>query len=311
MARVGVVLPQLEIGCDPGAIREYATAVEALGFTHILAYDHVVGADTARSDARMATWPPGHYTHRDQFHEPLVLFGYLAGITQDIEFTTGVLVLPQRQTALVAKQAAEVAVLSRNRLRLGVGIGYNHLEFEALGVPFERRGERTHEQIAVLKALLRERLVAVDGEFHRLDRVGLNPLPEKSVPIWMGATSAAGFRRAAMLGDGWICPGGALSPTVQGWLGELNAALLQAGPRQKQFGVDGRLDVRFRSDDDIVLEMARWLEVGASHVSVNTMTPYDRRSESLGVDAHLRLLERTRDLIREASDRTVGPAHSR
>src|SRR2546426_2543671 len=150
MTRIGVVFPQLEIGSDPGGIRAYAEAVEDLGYDHLLAYDHVVGADTDRSDARIAKWPPTHYTYRHQFHEPLVLFGFLAGVTRRIELVTSVLVLPQRQATLVAKQAAEIHLLSGGRLRLGVGVGYNHLEYEALGVPFAELGARLEEQVAVL-----------------------------------------------------------------------------------------------------------------------------------------------------------------
>lgn len=297
MTKVGVVFPQLEIGRDPGAIREYATAVEDMGFHHILAYDHVLGADTDRDDVNMLKWPPGHYTYREQFHEPLILFAYLAGLTRTVELVTGVLVLPQRQTALVAKQAVEIQLLSNNRLRLGVGVGYNHLEFQALDVSFEGRGRRIEEQIGVLRELCSKQLVTMHGDYHRLDRVGLNPLPDSPIPIWMGATSPAGFRRVAAMADGWICPGGALSPMVRHWLDQLDRALSGARSPSPSFGIDGRLDVRFRPDEEVMREMALWQKIGATHVSVNTMAPYDRRSETLSVDGHIGLLQHTRELI--------------
>ncbi len=295
--RTGVIFPQLEIGADPGAIRAFAQAVEELGFRHLTAYDHVVGADTSSGDDRVAAWPPGHYTHKQQFHEPLVLFGFLAGVTERIELSTGILILPQRQTVLVAKQAAEVQVLSGGRLRLGVGVGYNHREFEALGVPFEHRGTRMTEQAEVLRAMWADELVSFDARFHRMDRVGLNPMPSAPIPLWMGATSAPGFRRAARCADGWICPGGALAPVVAGWVEQLRAALDAAPPRATPFGIDGRLDVRFRPEDEIVAEAERWRELGATHMSINTMTSYDRRDEAVDADGHIAIVERVRELI--------------
>lgn len=292
MTRIGAIFPQLEIPADPQTVRSWATAVEDMGFDHIVAYDHVVGADTSNKahDQRMQKWPPGHYTYRELFHEPLVLFGFLAGVTATIELATGILILPQRQTTLVAKQAAEIQILSNNRLRLGVGIGYNHLEFEALGVPFERRGERMAEQIDVLRQLWSNELVDIHGTEHQFSGVGLNPLPEKPIPLWVGATSAIGFRRVARQADGWICPGGALSPAVQGWLDMLAQALREAPPRERPLGIDGRLDMRYRPLDELAREAVRWRELGATHISVNTMAPYDRRAEKLSLDEHLELL---------------------
>jgi probable F420-dependent oxidoreductase len=295
--KIGAILPQLEIAADPGAIREWVNAVEEMGFDHVVAYDHVVGADTKQPDPRIAKWPPGHYTYRELFHEPLVLFGFLAGITKRVELTTGILILPQRQATLVAKQAVEIQVLSENRLRLGVGIGYNHLEFEALGVPFEERGKRMEQQIRVIRQLWSEPLVTINETHHRLTKVGLNPLPQRPIPLWMGATSQIGLRRVVALADGWICPGGALSPAVQTWLEQLDQALKEAGPRSSPLGIDGRLDMRFRPDDELAQEARRWKELGATHLSVNTMSPYNRRAETLDVDGHIRLLRHVLDLL--------------
>ena len=180
---IGVVFPQVEIGPDPARIRDYAQAVEGMGYAHVLAFDHVLGANPERPGG----WK-GPYTHRHAFHEPFVLFGFLAGVTNRLGLATGILILPQRQTALVAKQAAAVDVLSSGRLRLGVGVGWNAVEFEALGENFKNRGKRVEEQIAVMRALWAEELVTIDGQWHRIPDAGINPLPpRRSIPIWMGA----------------------------------------------------------------------------------------------------------------------------
>ena len=179
---VGAVFPQLEIGTDPDVIATYARTIEQLGYDHLAIFDHVLGADSNRPGG----WA-GAYDHRSTFHEPLVLFGYLASITIRLRLATAVLVLPQRQTGLVAKQAAEVDVLSRGRLILGVGIGWNQVEYEALGMRFTDRGKRIEEQIAVLRALWTQEVVDFNGRWHRIDRAGLNPLPvQRPIPVWMG-----------------------------------------------------------------------------------------------------------------------------
>ena len=198
--RFGVVFPQTEIGADPVAIRDFAQAAEQMGYQHILAYDHVLGANPASRPG----WDPT-YTHRDMFHEPFVLFGYLAGLTQRIEFVTGVIILPQRQTVLVAKQAAALDVLSGGRLRLGIGIGWNPVEYEALGESFKNRGLRSEEQIEVMRKLWTQELVNFEGKWHKITDAGLNPLPvQRPIPIWFGATNKRALRRLARLGDGWF-----------------------------------------------------------------------------------------------------------
>jgi probable F420-dependent oxidoreductase len=177
--QVGVIFPQTEIGADPVAVRDYVQAAENLGYAHLLVYDHVLGADAQRH----AGWSGG-YTAKDMFHEPFVAFGYMAALTQRLELGTAVLVLGQRQTALVAKQAAEVDVLSGGRLRLGIGIGWNHVEYEALGENFQNRGRRSEEQIAVLRALWTQEVVSFEGRWHRITHAGLNPLPiQRPIPI--------------------------------------------------------------------------------------------------------------------------------
>ncbi len=197
--RIGVVFPQTEIGADAGAVRAYAEQVEHLGFTHVLAYDHVVGADP---DVHRG-WS-GPYNLDSTFHEPLVLFGFMAGFTS-LEFATGIIILPQRQTALVAKQAAAVDVLSGGRLRLGVGLGWNAVEYEALGKTFSDRGKRVEEQVELLRRLWTERSVTFHGTYEHVTGAGLAPLPvQRPIPVWFGAQSPPAYRRAGRLGDGWL-----------------------------------------------------------------------------------------------------------
>ena len=198
--RVGVVFPQTELGGDPGAVRAYGQRVEALGFTHLLAYDHVVGADPEVHKG----WQ-GPYDVHTTFHEPLVMFGYLAAVTTTLELVTGVIILPQRQTVLVAKQAAEVDLLSGGRFRLGVGLGWNAVEYEALGEDFTNRGRRSEEQVEVMRRLWTEESVTLDGRYHHVTGAGLAPLPvQRPIPVWFGAASDRAYERAGRLGDGWF-----------------------------------------------------------------------------------------------------------
>jgi len=203
--KAGVVYPQIELGGDPGAVKAFAQAAEELGYDHLVMYDHVLGAEHAGREPKL--WGP--YTDRDPFHEPFVAFGYLAGITERIELVTGVIVLPQRQTALVAKQAADVDLFSGGRLRLGVGIGWNWVEFDALevGHQFRRRGKREEAQIELMRRLWTEPLVTFEDADHKVERAGINPLPTRSIPIWLGGFSKPAFERAARLADGFLFSG--------------------------------------------------------------------------------------------------------
>src|SRR5207237_360943 len=201
---IGVVYPQIELGGDPTAVRRIGRAVEDLGFDHLLAYDHVLGAVHA------GRTPPltGPYTEHDPFHDPFVMFAHLAGITDRIRFATGILILPQRQTALVARHASAVDLLSGSRLRLGVGVGWSHVEYEALGQDFHTRGARQEEQIQLLRALFSEPVVDFSGRFDRIDRATLVPKPARPIPIWLGGSGEAAFHRASRLADGFIFFGG-------------------------------------------------------------------------------------------------------
>ncbi len=264
--RIGVVFPQVEIGQDPGAIRDYAQAVEALGYTHILTFDHVLGANPERPGG----WK-GPYTYRHSFHEPFVLFGFLAAATRRVELVTGILILPQRQTALVAKQAAAVDVLSGGRLRLGVGVGWNAVEFEALGERFTDRGKRIEEQIDVLRALWAKDLVTVQGQWHRISDAGLNPLPARSIPIWMGGESEPVVRRAARLADGWM-PHFRPGPEAQAVVDGLHGLIREAGRDPARFGIEGRLTLAQVPPERRADELAAWRAMrGITHVCVHTV----------------------------------------
>ncbi|HKB75406.1 MAG TPA: LLM class F420-dependent oxidoreductase [Myxococcales bacterium] len=264
---IGVVFPQVEIGTDPGAIRDYAQAVEAMGYTHILTFDHVLGANPDRPGG----WK-GPYTYRHAFHEPFVLFGFLAAATRRVELVTGILILPQRQTALVAKQAAAVDVLSSGRLRLGVGVGWNAVEFEALGERFTNRGVRIEEQIEVLRTLWARDLVTIAGQWHRVTDAGLNPLPpRRTVPIWMGGESEPVVRRAARLADGWM-PHFRPGPEAQAIVDRLHGLVRAAGRDPAAFGIEGRMTLAQVPPEQREGELAAWRKMqGISHLCVHTV----------------------------------------
>ena len=287
--QLGVVFPQTEIGADPAIVRDYAQAAEQLGYAHLLVYDHVLGADPQRQGG----WQ-GPYTHEHQFHEPFVLFGYLAGLTQRLELVTGILILPQRQTALVAKQAAEVDVLSDGRLRLGVGVGWNYVEYEALGEDFHNRGRRVGEQIDVLRRLWTEPLVEFQGKYHSIPRAGIKPLPvQRPIPVWMGGMADAVLKRVAIYADGWFPqfrPGGENARLM---MEKLRGFAAEAGRDMAQIGIEGRLNFGAGNPDELNQAAAEWRAIGATHLSVNTMgaglaSPAD----------HIQAIRRAREVLR-------------
>lgn len=263
--KFGAVLPTCEIGNDPTAIRDWAQAAESLGYSHIVAYDHVLGAEHAERDPKL--WGP--YTEHDPFHEPLVTFGFLAGVTTTIEFETAVIILPQRQTALVAKQAAEVDVLSGGRLRLGVGTGWNHVEYQALGVDWAERGRIFDEQIELLRALWTKDVIDHTSPHHRVDRAGILPRPAQSIPIWFGGFSKIAMRRAARVGDGFTFAS-AGSKTIES-VNQLREAVAAEGRDASAFPIE--LTVPYGLGPDKQTELvteARQADI--SHVCVNTMS---------------------------------------
>ena len=283
--QIGVVFPQTEISADVGAVRTYAQRAEQLGFAHLLAYDHVLGADPAVH----VGWTGAHDVDTT-FHEPFVLFGYLAAITR-LELVSGIIILPQRQTALVAKQAAEVDLLAEGRFRLGIGLGWNRVEYEALGKDFTTRGRRADEQVELLRRLWTERSVTFDGADEKVTGAGISPPPvQRPIPLWFGARSPAAYRRAGRLGDGWfpmVVPG----PELDEARAIVEQAAVAAGRDPAAIGMDGR--VSWTGDADrFVDHVGRWRKAGASHLSVNTMN-----TGLTTVDQHLAAIERTAEAL--------------
>ena len=283
--KIGVVFPQTEIGQDPAVIRDYAQAVESMGYTHILAFDSVVGANPNRPGG----WD-SQYTYQHAFHEPFVLFGFCAGVTRRIELVTGIVILPQRQTALVAKQAAAVDVLSGGRLRLGIGVGWNTVEFEALGENFKNRGKRVEEQLEVMRLLWTKELVTYEGQWHRVPDAGIRPLPvQQPIPVWMGGDSEVVIRRAARLADGWITlPSFRPGPAGQQTVDRIHGLVREAGRDPAAFGIEARMALAKVPAEERTKEIAAWRAMrGITHLCVNTM--------GLGLaspEEHVRTLER-------------------
>ena len=284
--QLGVVFPQTEIGSDPGAVRDYAQAAEALGYEHLLVFDHVLGADASKR----AEWNRP-YRHTDAFHEPFVLFGYLAAVTEKLQMTTGILILPQRQTALVAKQAAAVDVLTGGRLRLGVGVGWNDVEYEALGESFRNRGRRCEEQIELLRALWTNEVISFEGRYHKITHAGINPLPvQRPIPVWFGGGADRVVERIGRLGDGWFPQ---FQPDGEGQerIGQMRAAAQKAGRDPAGIGIEARIN--FADGPDAWNRTAEaWAEAGATHISINTM-----RADLPNPEAHIKAIEQFKQAV--------------
>lgn len=317
--KLGVVFPQTEIADDPKVIRDYAQALEAAGVDYLLAYDHVLGvdpvarpewdplgviqADAARSahgqgdvtDSQKIKRAP--YDFESQFQEPMVLHAFLAGVTDRIELATGVVVLPQRQTALMAKQAANVANLSGGRLRLGVGVGWNDAEFEALGQNFKTRGRRMEEQLVYLRRLWSEETVTFQGQFDEIKGAGINPRPKQPIPLWGGGNSEIAMDRAARLADGWQ-PSVALSEAKEK-ADQFRAAVEDAGRDPAAVGLENIIHCGAtiggapQSPEEAAAATEVFRAAGFSHVCISTMD-----SAHKTIDDHLsfavRWLERAR-----------------
>jgi probable F420-dependent oxidoreductase len=264
--QIGIVYPQTEFGNDPSAIRDYAQTAESLGYTHILAYDHVVGANPHRPGGWF-----GPYTSETPFQEPLVLFSFLAAITQKIKLTTGIIILPQRQTTLVAKQTATLDVLSSGRLRLGVGIGWNAVEYEALNENFKNRGQRLEEQIEILRLLWTNHTVTFQGKWHSIPDAGINPRPvQRPIPIWFGGHAEEAVQRAARLGDGWM-PNFYTPEEAAGTLDLIKRTLDENGRDYSSFGLEARLKYEQGNPANWEPWINGWQKAGATHICLNTM----------------------------------------
>jgi probable F420-dependent oxidoreductase len=280
--QLGVIFPQTEIGADPADVRDFAQAADSLGYEHLVVFDHVLGADASKRKG----WT-GFYNRTDMFHEPFVLFGYLAGLT------TGVLILGQRQTALVAKQAAEVDVLTGGRLRLGIGTGWNEVEYEALGEDFHNRGRRSVEQIELMRALWTQEVVTFKGRYHQVTYAGINPLPvQRPIPIWLGGDADQVLRRVGRIGDGWF-PTFEPDAAGQERIGQMREYAKQAGRAPLSIRIEGfiNLDNQLTPNDGQKASEA-WARVGATHLSVYTM-----KAGLKGPDQHIDAISRFKEAI--------------
>jgi probable F420-dependent oxidoreductase len=276
---IGYIYPQTEVGYDTGAVRAIGQAASDLGYSHLAAYDHVLGGDTA-----VLGNLGGPYTIDSPFREPLTMFSYLAGFTK-LAFATSILIGPQRQTALLAKQATELSLLCGGRFRLGLGVGWNKIEYDALGMPFDRRGALLEEQVAVLRALWTEKSVTFDGTFHHLDHSGLAPRPEQPIPIWIGAFEAPALRRVGRIADGWfpmVRPRGGLEEALD----VIRQSGKEAGRDLSNFPFEGRLEYSTGEHEKTAEHARRWREAGATQLSFNTM-----HSGLDNADAHIAALE--------------------
>lgn len=293
--KIGVIFPQTEFKPDPVAVRDYAQAVESLGFTHMHAYDHILGANPERTGG----WS-GRYTYQDPFFEPFVLFSYLAGLTHKIEFATGILILPQRQTALVAKQAATLDVLSNGRFRLGVGTGWNEVEYIALGENFHIRGKRQEEQVTLLRLLWTQPLVNFEGTWHTILDAGLNPMPiQQPIPIWFGGTADRALQRMARLGDGWMMNTRTFEQAYP-LLDKLHQYLAESHRDSDSFGIDYRLNMSSVAQEGWINFINECEQLGATHVTVNTMgCGFETTS------AHIQALQRFAETV-GIQDRTIS-----
>ena len=292
---IGVIFPQTEIEPDVVAIRDFAQAAQDMGYSYFFIADHVLGADASAYDHPLF----GMYNHESVVHESLTTMGYLAAIAPDMGLMTGILILPQRQTALVAKQAAEIDVLCGGKLRLGIGVGWNFVEYEALGMNFNDRGVRSAEQIQVMRELWTNESVDFHGKWHDIAHAGINPLPvQRPIPVWLGVGSPAApippdvaLRRVARIADGW-CPnfgpdeaGYALQEKVHNYMGEY-------GRNPSDLGLDGRLKTAGNSPEDWVEEVADWRKMGASHLSIE-----NRRAGLKSADDHIETMRRFKEAV--------------
>jgi probable F420-dependent oxidoreductase len=285
--KAGVVYPQVELGGDTGAVKAFAQAAEDLGYGHIVIYDHVLGAIHAGREPKLT----GPYKETDPFHEPLITLAYLAGITKNLEMATGVIILPQRQTVLFAKQAADVDMFSDGRLRLGVGVGWNWVEYDGLEMSghFRRRGKRQEQQIALIRKLWEQAVVEHEDTDHRIDRAGILPRPKRKVPIWLGGFSQAAYDRAARIGDGFMFSGRTQTEAVQ-VKAKIEARLAELERARDSFGFES-IQQYSRGDDQWPRDIAAWRGAGGSHISVVTMG-----ANLTTVDSHIEAIRRWRDV---------------
>ncbi|WP_334183758.1 LLM class F420-dependent oxidoreductase [Novosphingobium sp.] len=284
--KIGVSYPVTEVAGSAASIRKFVSAIDELGFDHMMTPDHVIKCPHDGREPKLA----GPYTEKHPFHDPFVLFAFAAALSDRLEFATGVLILPQRQTALVAQQAADVDLLSNERLRLCVGIGWNHVEFAALGQDFRTRGKRVEEQIGLLRELWTNPIVTFDGRFDKIDRAGINPRPRRMIPLWVGGHSDAAYERAARIADGFLFASTA-EGAVEGWC-QVRQHLEANGRADDPFGKD--LLAQFaRGPEQAADTLKAWREAGGTHGSFPTT------DQGLGadIDAHIAYAARVKTLV--------------
>lgn len=287
--QIGAVLPHNEIGTDPGAIKAYAQGLEAMGISHLLIYDHVLGADPDRPGGFK-----GPYDKDVAFHEPMTTFAFIAAVTEKLEMVTTILILPQRQTVLVAKQAAELAILSNNRFRMGVGTGWNQVEYTGLNVPFERRGARQAEQVEVMRRLWQEDSLDYQGEFHHIDKASILPRPSQPIPIWFGGSAPALLKRCAELGDGWMPLMGA-NDAARECLATMKQAREAAGRSWDDFGIQAQAQYAGGSPERWQKHASKWRDLGATHMAIAT-----HNAGPTDVDGHLSRVQEYLDALQDA-----------
>src|SRR5271168_4611303 len=291
--QLGTLLPLGDIGGDPAVVREYAQAAEAIGYHFVEAPDHVLGASEASAPE------PGR-TGAGLFHDPFVLFGYLAGCTTKLGFSTGVLILPQRQTVLVAKQAACLDVLCGGRFRLGIGVGWNEVEFIGLNENFHNRGRRSEEQVQVMQKLWAEPHVSFKGRWHTIEEAGINPMPaSRNVPVWYGGHHEHTLPRIAKWGDGWMPNAYPPNQSALDVFGELRRLTEQAGRDPAAVGIEVWTSCGEGAEADWRKEIAFWKQAGASHICLTTTfnRRHHHRIPGRTVDDHLAAMKRYRDAV--------------
>ena len=292
---IGVIFPQTEIEPDVVAIRDFAQAAQELGYSYFFIADHVLGADASAYDHPLF----GMYNHETVVHESLTTMGYLAAVVPDMGLMSGILILPQRQTALVAKQAAEIDVLCGGKLRLGIGVGWNFVEYEALGMNFQDRGARSAEQIEVMRELWTKESVDFHGKWHDITHAGINPLPvQRPIPVWLGVGSPlapippdVALRRVARIADGW-CPNFSPDEAGYGLQAKVHNYMAEYGRDPSELGLDGRMGTAGSSPEDWAEKVEAWREMGASHLSIE-----NRRAGLKTADDHIEMMRRFKDAV--------------
>tara|TARA_A100001037_G_C15126863_1_gene626655 strand:- start:365 stop:1225 length:861 start_codon:yes stop_codon:yes gene_type:complete len=277
---LGAVFPHNEIGDNPKDLKDYAQGLESLGVNHLLIYDHVLGADPNRPGGWSAP-----YDKDTAFHEPLTTLSFLAAVTDNLEFITTILILPQRQTVLAAKQAAQLAILSKNRFRMGIGTGWNEIEYEGLNENFRNRGKRQAEQVDLMRTLWESDSVTYKGQFHTIDKASINPRPSLPIPIWFGGSAPALLERCAILGDGWIPLMGA-NEAAEKCINTLKKHRQAAELSWESFGIQAQAQFAGGNAQRWKSHAEKWKKMGCTHLAVAT-----HNAEETNIKGHLNRVE--------------------